>query len=119
VVFGQVHLSADHPVLTVLYLVGARSIVGVHLPPAHTRRAVTVVVGLLPVLGNLIPHTMIAILSLRVSRAVGIASLAFLVVIHKLEDVLNRTWSAPRCRRTPGSCGPSCLCWRPPSASLA
>jgi predicted PurR-regulated permease PerM len=51
--------------------------------------AVTFVVGLLPVVGNLLSNTVIVILSLSISLAVAIASLVFLVVIHKLEYFLN------------------------------
>ena len=39
--------------------------------------------------GNLISNTIIVILSLSVSLPVAIASLIFLVVIHKLEYFLN------------------------------
>src|SRR5207302_4517232 len=51
--------------------------------------AVTFIAGLLPVVGNLISNTVIVIVSLSVSFVVAIASLVFLVVIHKLEYFLN------------------------------
>jgi predicted PurR-regulated permease PerM len=44
---------------------------------------------LLPVVGNLISNTVIVIVSLSYSFGVALASLAFLVVIHKLEYFLN------------------------------
>ena len=47
------------------------------------------VVGLLPVLGNLISNTVIVVVSLSVSLYAAIGSLVFLVVIHKLEYFLN------------------------------
>jgi len=43
----------------------------------------------LPVVGNLISNTVIVIVSLGYSIHVAIASLVFLVVIHKLEYFLN------------------------------
>ena len=49
----------------------------------------TFVAGLIPVLGNLISNTFIVIASLSHSPEVAIASLVFLVVIHKLEYFLN------------------------------
>jgi len=46
-------------------------------------------VGLLPVIGNLLSNTAVTIAALSVSLGVGIAALAFLIVIHKLEYFLN------------------------------
>jgi len=50
---------------------------------------VTFVVGLLPVLGNLISNSIIVIISLSNSLYVAAGSLVFLVVIHKLEYFVN------------------------------
>jgi predicted PurR-regulated permease PerM len=50
---------------------------------------VTFVAGLLPVIGNLISNTVIVLVSLAYSPPVALASLTFLVVIHKLEYFLN------------------------------
>ena len=88
-VFAQVRISAVNTILTALYLIVALPLVGVHLPLAKTMMAVTFVVGLLPVVGNLLSNTVIVILSLSVSLGVAVASLAFLVVIHKGEYFLN------------------------------
>jgi predicted PurR-regulated permease PerM len=44
---------------------------------------------LLPVIGNLISNTVIVIVSLAYSIHVAMASLVFLIVIHKLEYFLN------------------------------
>jgi len=54
-----------------------------------TMIVITFVAGLLPVIGNLISNTVIVIVSLANSLAVAIASLTYLVVIHKLEYFLN------------------------------
>jgi len=89
VVFGQIRISAINTVLTGLYLAVALPIAGVHLPLAKTMIAVTFVVGLLPVVGNLVSNTAIVVLALSVSPTIAIASLVFLVVIHKLEYFLN------------------------------
>jgi predicted PurR-regulated permease PerM len=50
---------------------------------------VTFVVGLLPVIGNLISNTVIVVISLSLSVYVAAASLAFLILIHKLEYFIN------------------------------
>ncbi len=89
VVFAQVRISLINTVFTALYLAVALPLFGVHVPFTKTLIVMTFVVGLLPVLGNLISNTFIVIASLTHSPEVGIASLVFLVVIHKLEYFLN------------------------------
>jgi len=89
VVFAQVKISAVNTALTAVYLLVALPLFGVHLPLAGTLVAVTFVTGLLPVAGNLLSNTVIVVMSLGVSVWVAIASLVFLVVIHKLEYIVN------------------------------
>jgi predicted PurR-regulated permease PerM len=89
VVFAQTRISAINTLLTALYLFVALRLAGVHLPLAKTVLVITFLVGLLPVVGNLVSNTIIVILSLSVSLPVAIASLIFLVVIHKFEYFLN------------------------------
>jgi predicted PurR-regulated permease PerM len=89
VVFGQVRISALNTLLTGIYLGAILPLFGVNLPLVKTMIAVTFVVGLLPVLGNLISNTVIVVVSLSVSFWVALASLAFLIAIHKLEYFIN------------------------------
>lgn len=89
VVFAQLRISAINAGLTALYLALVLPLLGVHLPLVKTLIVVTFVVGLLPVVGNLISNTAIVVVSLAHSPATAIGSLAFLVVIHKLEYFLN------------------------------
>ncbi len=89
VVFAQVKISAVNTALTAIYLLVALPLFGVHLPLAGTLVAVTFVTGLLPVAGNLLSNAVIVVMSLGVSVWVAIASLVFLVVIHKLEYIVN------------------------------
>ena len=89
VVFAQVKISAVNTTLTALFLVVALPLMGIHLPLAKTLIAITFVVGLLPVLGNLISNTVIVIVSLSHSFSTAVISLVFLVVVHKLEYFLN------------------------------
>jgi predicted PurR-regulated permease PerM len=89
VVFAQVRISALNTVFTAIYLLVALPIAGVHLPYAKTLVAVTFIAGLLPVVGNLISNSVIFVVSLSQSLGLAIASLVFLVVIHKLEYFLN------------------------------
>ena len=62
---------------------------GMPLPLTKTMIALTFVVGLLPVLGNLISNTIIVVVSLSVSLLTALGSLVFLIVIHKLEYFVN------------------------------
>ena len=89
VVFAQVRISLINTTLTAVYLAVVLPLFGVHLPLIKTMIAITFVAGLLPVIGNLISNTVIVIVSLAYSVHIAIASLVFLVVIHKLEYFLN------------------------------
>lgn len=89
VVFAQVRISAINTLFTGVYLLAVLPLLHVHLPVSKTLVLVTFIAGLMPVIGNLISNTAIFVVSLAVSPAVAIASLVFLVVIHKLEYFLN------------------------------
>lgn len=89
VVFAQVRISALNTALTSIYLVVVLPLSGIHLPFAKTLIAVTFIAGLLPVIGNLISNSVIVVISLSQSLYIALASLAFLVAIHKLEYFLN------------------------------
>lgn len=89
IVFAQVRISAINTFLTALYLVVALPLCGIHLPLTKTLVALTFITGLLPVVGNLISNTVIVVVSLSHSPELGLTSLVFLVVIHKLEYFLN------------------------------
>lgn len=89
IVFAQVKISAINTALTALYLLAALPLVGIRLPFAGTLVAVTFLAGLLPVVGNLLSNTVIVVISLGVSAWVAGISLVFLVVVHKLEYILN------------------------------
>ena len=86
---AQLEISAVNTVLTALYLLVGLPLFGVHVPLAGTLVALTFVCGLLPVVGNLVSNTFVVLLSLGVSPWVGVASVVFLLVVHKLEYFLN------------------------------
>ena len=89
VVFAQVWISMINTFFTWLYLDVVLSLFGVDLPLVKTLVALTFIVGLLPIIGNLISNTAIVIVCLSQGVPVAAASLVFLVVIHKLEYFLN------------------------------
>ena len=89
IVFAQVKISAINATFTGIYLALILPLLGIHLPFTKTMIAITFLVGLLPVIGNLISNTVIVIISMSHSFAVAVGSLVFLVVIHKFEYFLN------------------------------
>jgi predicted PurR-regulated permease PerM len=89
IVFAQIKISLLNTMFTAIFLLGVLPLFGVHVPLAKTLVVVTFIVGLLPVIGNLISNTAITIAGLSVSLGVGIAALAFLILIHKFEYYLN------------------------------
>jgi predicted PurR-regulated permease PerM len=86
---AQIKISAVNTALTALYLLIILPMFGKHIPFGTTIVAVTFVCGLLPVIGNLISNTVIVVLSLGVSVGTAVASLIFLVLVHKLEYLIN------------------------------
>ena len=89
IVFAQVRISALNTLLTALYLGVALPLAGIHLPLVKTMIVVCFLAGLMPVIGNLISNTIIVVVSLSVSLYAALASLAFLIIIHKLEYFAN------------------------------
>ncbi|MBV5340726.1 MAG: AI-2E family transporter [Deltaproteobacteria bacterium] len=89
VVFAQVKISALNTALTAAYLLVALPLFDIHLPMATILVLLTFAVGMLPVVGNLVSNTLIVVISLGVSPGVGIASLLFLILIHKAEYFMN------------------------------
>lgn len=89
VILAQVPISAINTGLTAIYLTVVLPCCGVELPFKKTLIAVTFLVGLLPVVGNLVSNAAIFLVSLRFSFAVAAGSLGYLIIIHKLEYFLN------------------------------
>ncbi len=89
VVFAQFWISSINTFFTWLYLGVALPAFGVDLPLVKSLVAITFVVGLLPIIGNLVSNTAIVIVSLSHGLPVAVASFVYLVVIHKLEYFLN------------------------------
>lgn len=89
IVFAQGKIAAINTLFTMIFLLVAMPLAGIHLPFAKTLVAVTFVVGFLPVVGNLISNALIVIVALSVSLGAAIAALVFLVLLHKFEYFLN------------------------------
>jgi len=89
IVFAQVRIAAINAALTGIYLIVVLPLAGIELPLRKTMVVVTFLVGLLPVIGNLISNTILVIIGLSHSLHTALGSLVFLMVIHKLEYFLN------------------------------
>ncbi len=89
VVFAQVWISLINTFFTWLYLDVVLRLFGVDLPLVKTLVALTFVVGLMPIIGNLISNTAIVIVCLSQGVPLAAVSLIYLVLVHKLEYFLN------------------------------
>ena len=86
---AQIKISALNTTLTAIYLLLVLPAFGVQLPLGKTLIVVAFIAGLLPVVGNLISNTAITIISLSLSLQIALASLVFLILVHKLEYFVN------------------------------
>jgi predicted PurR-regulated permease PerM len=80
---AQITISLINTALTAIFLMAVR------MPHAPLLIAVTFLCGLVPIVGNLVSNTIIVFVSLTVSLKLAIGALVFLILIHKLEYLLN------------------------------
>ncbi len=80
---AQLIISIINTVLTAVF------VSMLHLPYAVVVIGVSFLCGLIPVVGNLVSNTIIVGIGFTVSPNMALAALVFLVVIHKLEYILN------------------------------
>jgi predicted PurR-regulated permease PerM len=86
---AQLRISLINAVLTGIYLLVVLPAFGYRVPLAPTLVGFTFFGSLIPIVGNLLSNAAITVAALTVSVWLGVASLVFLVVIHKLEYFLN------------------------------
>ena len=89
VVFAQVRISLINAIFVFLYLAVALPLFGIHLPLIKQMVIITFFVCLLPIIGNIVSNVIIVVVSLSHSLGASVASLVFMVGIHKLEYFLN------------------------------
>ncbi len=83
-VFGaQVVISGINTVLTALFLYA------IAMPHLAFLTTMTFIIGIMPVVGNIVTNTVIVITALGLSLNKALLALAFLILIHKLEYFLN------------------------------
>jgi predicted PurR-regulated permease PerM len=86
---AQLRISFINAMLTGLYLLVVLPAFGYRVPLAPTLVGFTFFASLVPIIGNLLSNAAITVAALTVSMWLGVASLGFLVVVHKLEYFLN------------------------------
>lgn len=89
IVFAQIKISLLNTFFTAIFLAVVLPMCGIKLPLTKTLIVLTFLLGLLPVIGNLISNTLITIVGLSLSIWVAIAALGYLILIHKVEYFLN------------------------------
>jgi hypothetical protein len=89
IVFAQIKISLLNTAFTSIFLAVVLPLCGVHLPLTKTLIVLTFLLGLLPVVGNLMSNTLIFIVGMSLSIWVALAALGYLIVIHKVEYFLN------------------------------
>ena len=89
IVIAQFWIAAFNAGCTALFLWGALPLFGVSMPYIGPLVALTFFAGLIPIVGNLLCNGVLTLVGVSVSPLVGVASLVFLVLIHKAEYVIN------------------------------
>lgn len=89
IIFAQAKISAINTIATGIYIFVVLPSFGIHLPLAKTLVLMTFILGMMPIIGNIMSNTMLVIIALPFGLHVAIGSLVFLVVLHKLEYFLN------------------------------
>jgi len=89
VAISQFAIALFNAIMTAIFLFIILPIFGVHLPFSKSLVAATFVFGLIPIIGNLIVNTLMFLVAFTVSFGISIAVIIYLIVIHKVEYILN------------------------------
>jgi len=89
IIFAQAKISGINTIATGIYIFVILPSVGIHLPLAKTLVLLTFILGMLPIIGNVMSNTMLVVIAIPFGLPVAISSLVFLIVLHKLEYFLN------------------------------
>ena len=89
IVAAQFWIAAFNTALTALFLLVLLPLWKLELPYTPALITLTFLAGLIPIVGNLLCNVVITIVALSVSPMAALACLAFLILIHKAEYVIN------------------------------
>jgi len=89
IVAAQFWIATFNTILTAAFLLFVLPLWDLHLPYTPALITLTFLAGLVPIVGNLICNGVITVVGLSVSPVTGLACLAFLILIHKAEYLIN------------------------------
>ncbi|MCV2531283.1 MAG: hypothetical protein N4Q03_01650 [Candidatus Lightella neohaematopini] len=89
VIMAQIRISLVNTLLTAIMIIIILPSFGIFIPLRKILIINTFILGLIPIIGNLISNIIIIFSSLSISLTIGIVILVYLIVIHKLEYILN------------------------------
>jgi predicted PurR-regulated permease PerM len=89
IVFAQVKISSINALATGAYILLLLPVFDINLPLAKTLIVLTFLLGMMPIIGNLMSNTMLVIITLPFGLMAALSSLLFLIVLHKVEYFLN------------------------------
>lgn len=89
IVFAQIKISSVNTFLTSIMIFVIFPLFSQPLPLKKTLIIITFILGLLPIIGNIISNVLITIAALSISLSMGVIMFIYLVLIHKLEYFLN------------------------------
>ncbi|HYP72422.1 MAG TPA: permease [Variovorax sp.] len=89
IVAAQFWIATFNTVLTAIFLLFVLPLWNQHLPYTPALITLTFLGGLVPIVGNLVCNGVITVVGLSVSPLTGLACLAFLILIHKAEYLIN------------------------------
>ncbi|MBS0509317.1 MAG: AI-2E family transporter [Proteobacteria bacterium] len=89
IVAAQFWIASFNTLLTAVFLLALLPMWGLRLPYTPALITLTFLAGLVPIVGNLLCNAVLTLVGLSVSPAAAAACLAFLILIHKAEYVIN------------------------------
>ena len=89
IVTAQFVIALVNTFFTALYLFVVLPLFDIKMPYALALTVLTFVAGLFPIVGNLLCNVVLTLVSLSVSPGVALASLGFLIAVHKTEYAIN------------------------------
>lgn len=89
IVAAQFWIASFNTLLTALFLLVVLPAWDMRLPYTPALITLTFTAGLIPIVGNLLCNAVLTLVGLSVSPTAAIACLAFLILIHKAEYVIN------------------------------
>lgn len=89
IAISQVFIALFNAAMTAIFLFIILPMFGIHLPFRKSLVLATFIIGLIPIIGNLLVNTIMFFVAFTVSFGVSLVVLGYLILIHKVEYILN------------------------------